>query len=269
MVGLAEGKHGEAAPAQRFVAGDTDMAAAVVNHVFVHLVGQHEDSAALNQFREPVEIGDLQHRTAGVVRAVDDDQTGSAADRLSEPIPVDPVIRQAQWQVDCPAAGELHGGFVTIEGGVEDDDFIAGMHDGLHRVENRFGGARGDGYLGLRVGLITIIRRYFLGDALAQRQNPGHGRILVAAPVEPLGNEFPQPRRTIKIRIPLGKIDRPMFSRHARHDGEDRGADLRELAVHGFDSEASIRHRRVVQFSGRREYIPVGSGLGFHASHAR
>jgi|GEM_PF-5788933 len=240
VVGLAEREHREAARPQLGVTQHALVHAAVIHHVLVHLVREHQDVGVAGQRRQGVDVLRAQHRAAGVVGSVDDDQAGTGRQRVFHLLPVHVEVRQLQRNMDGLAPRQADGRVVGIIGRVEHDYFVARGHAGLDGIEQRFRGTRRYRHLLIHVCRAAVMIQHLGRDLFPQRRNARHGRVLVAAIVQIMGHTFAQRLRTIEVREALGKVDGPMLLCHSRHDCEDGCADIREFAAHGRTSSVCM-----------------------------
>ncbi|MNI23995.1 hypothetical protein D3C73_776000 [compost metagenome] len=231
VVGLAEAGDDEGALAQLRVAQCRFMAAAVVDDVLVHLIGDQVDLRAAQHIGQRLHVRFVQHRAGRVVRGVDHQQAGARGDRRTHAVPVDGEGLRIQRHVHRRGTGQLDRRFVAVVGRVEHDHFLTGTHHGVDGVEDRLGGAAGDGDLGVRIDLRAVQVQRLLCDGLAQRCHAGHRRVLVQAGGHRLGGFVDQTLRRGEIREPLAEVDRAMFGGELGHHGEDRGTDLGQLGV--------------------------------------
>ena len=151
MQRLAEGKHREAALAQFRVRQHRCMAAAVEEHVLVHLVGEHGDRPVADQAASASRssrVATVQLGFCGLlmmmsrVRSLKARRTWSQSKRKAG---------RRERNAHASAAGEPHRGLVGIVGGIENDGLIARAHHRLDGVVQRLGAAAGDRDLGLRI----------------------------------------------------------------------------------------------------------------------
>ena len=187
------------------------MLPAVVQHVFVDFVGQHQDGPAPDQRCERVQVLRREHAARGVVRVVDDDQPRTVAQRGAHPVPVDAEVRCAQWQMDAATAGEADGRVVGVIRRIEDDGLVTRAHGRLDGRVDGLGAAAGHREFGFGINGSATAGRDLGGDGGAQRDAAFHGSVLI----EPRGHRFGDAGGEIGIDGIVGKaladIDRALF----------------------------------------------------------
>ena len=94
-------------------------------------------------------------------------------------LPVDAVVGKLEPHVHRLAAVDLDRGHVAVVGGLEHDHFVAGPDEGGDRGENAVRGAGRDRDFVLGIVVGAVERGNLVGDALAQRHDAGHRRVLV------------------------------------------------------------------------------------------
>jgi hypothetical protein len=198
--------------------------------MFVDLVAEQVDIPVADQLGEAIKIRRVDQRAAGIVRRVQHDHAGARRNRISQFLPIDGEIRQAQRLMDTDPAGELHSRLVAVVAGIEDDHFIAGADDRVDRTEDRLGRPRGDGDFGVSADLATIERCDLDRHLLAQRRQACHRRVLVVPGHDMTRHGFAQRIRAIEIRKALGQVQRAGLARQLRHRGENGGADVGKFA---------------------------------------
>ena len=169
VIGLAEARNHKAALGEFRIAQHRFVARAVVNDVFVHLVGQQQDVRAAQDVGERGHVGGGEHRTGRVVWRVDHQHPRARGDRVAHFLPVHRKVAQIERHMHCARTGEIDCGLVAVVTRVEDDHFLARPHDAEHRVEDRLAAATGDGDLGVRIDVAAVDRPSLRGDRLAQR----------------------------------------------------------------------------------------------------
>ena len=230
VVRLAERRHDEAAREEIRVAHQADVLASVEQDVLVDFVRQQEDVAPVYRRPQAVDVALVPHRAGGIVRRVDDEEPRVRPHRIAHPLPVDAEIRRGGGDVAADAAGQGHGGFVGVVARVEDDGLVARADHRRDGAEQRLGGTGRDGDFGGWVRGQPIQRGDFAGDGFAQRFDAGHRRILVAAMRGMVADALQQFRRAVEVRIALGEVEGALVGGKPRHHGEDRRADIRQLA---------------------------------------
>ena len=168
----------------------------------------------------------------GVLRVVDDDEARTLAEHASYAIPVEAEMRSLERNVDATPAGEPDSRVVGVIGGVEDDRFITRAHHCLDGGIDRFGASAGDRELGFRIDFATAGGHDFGGNCGAQRHAALHGCVLVEPGRNRVADAGSQSRIDGKIGEALPHVDRALLGRAARHHGEDRGAYVRQFALH-------------------------------------
>ena len=165
------------------------------------------------------------------MRRVEDHQPGSWRDGSAHLIPINAVGGRHERNVPRHAAGQAHRRLIAVIGRIEQDDLITGPHHRGNRTEQSFRSARGHRDLGFGVHGEAVEIKNLAGDRLAQAWNPRHGRILVVAVGEVVLHPIKQLRRSVEVRIALGQVQGTLLRGQRRHDGENGGADFRQLAV--------------------------------------
>ena len=252
--GLAERADDDAARRQLVVARQAFVPRAVVDHVLVDLVADHDDRRVPDDRRELVEIGSGQHAGAGVVRRVEQDEPRSRRDRGADRVPVDPVIRERQRQRHRGGAGELHRRHVAVVRRLEDDDLVAGMRERLDGREDRLRRAGRHGDLVDRVVAAPVQPQDLGRDRLAQRRHARHRRILVVPGAHRRGDEVDQRRVDRIVGKALAEVDGAVLLGERRHHAEDRGARGGQLRTNR--DEGGRRHGRI---GGRRARTARGA----------
>ena len=231
---LAERVHGEAALLELRVVDDGLVHAAVVLHVLVDLVGEHEDGpiARLEEMAasssRSAALATVQAGLCGLLMTMRRVRSLTAARTRC---PVVAEMRRLERDVDAAPAGEPHRRVVGVVGRVEDDGLGARRHDRLDGGVDRFGAAAGDRELGLRVDATAAGGDDLGGDGGAQGDVALHGRVLVVSRGHRFGDAGGQAWIYLVVGKALAYVDRALFGRAARHHGEDRGADVGKFAV--------------------------------------
>jgi len=128
-------------------------------------------------------------------------------------------------------AGELHGGLVRVIGGIEYNDLIAGGDQRLHGREDRLGGTKRHRDLELRIDAHRVTAIELGRNRLAQLRHPRHRRVLIMTLAHSLVHQFADTRIDVVIRKSLAEVHGLQLGGTLRHDGEDGGADPRQLAA--------------------------------------
>jgi hypothetical protein len=128
-------------------------------------------------------------------------------------------------------AGEAHRRVVGIVGRIEDDDCIARPHQRLHARVDRLGRAQRHRDLSLRIDRHPRIATDAPRDLLAQRHVSGHRRVLVVALAHCLVHQLGELHVDRVIGKALAEVDGAELGRAPRHHGEDRRADVGQLAA--------------------------------------
>ena len=252
VVGLAEAGDHERARGQVRIAQDGFVPTAVEHDVLVHLVGDQIDAGAFQQRGQRADVGLVEHRAGGVVRAVDDQQARLRRDGRAHAVPVHREGLRIQRHVHGARAGQVDGRFVAVVGRVQHDDLFARAHHRVDRVEQRLGGAAGHGDLGVGVHLAAIAAQHLLGDGLAQRRHARHRRVLVVAGAHGAVQFVHQALRHREIRKALPQVDRAVLGGELRHHGEDGGAHLGQLGLRLEHPGSGTRRRGARSVRARR-----------------
>jgi len=246
---LAEGKYGEAALPQFGVSQHRGVPTPIEDHAFVYLVGEDADRAVAHHGRERVEIGMARDAAARVLRTVHDHETGARGETLAYPVPIEGERRRHQRDAHTAAARETHRGLVSIVSGVENHRLVTRAYHRLDGVVEGFGRPASHGDFAERVDGNAVTRRELGRDQLAQRNDTLHGRVLTVTRRHGLDERLRETRINGVVGKSLADIERTFLDRAARHDGEDRGADIGQLAVEAHVSAATLAGRR--RASGR------------------
>ena len=93
------------------------MTGAVVEEVFVHLVGEDEEVVREGELREQLQLGAGEDLTAGVRGGVQDEAAGAGSDCRAETVEIESPIRGAERDDDgTDAEGVQRGDVVAVEG---------------------------------------------------------------------------------------------------------------------------------------------------------
>jgi hypothetical protein len=177
------------------------------------------------------DVARVEHRTRRVVRRVEHEQPRPRGHGGAHCRPIDSERLRIQRHVHRTAAGEVDGGLVAVVAGVEDDHLLARPNHGGDRIEDRLTGAGGHRDLGLWVRTMPVAAQGLVSDGFPQRRHAGHVRVLVLAFSHRAGERIAQRHRHLEIGETLPEVDRPVLGSEHAHDGEDGGADLRQLGV--------------------------------------
>ena len=230
MVGLAKAGDDEGALGQARVAGAAQMLGAVEDHVLVDLVADQQHIGGCQQGFELAHFRIGPDGGAGVVRAVDDQQARARRDGGRDPGKVGTEAAGRQRHPHGHAAGHLDIGHIAVVAGVEHDDFVARMHGGQDGGENGLSGAGGDGDFAARVIAAAVQRLDLGGYGLAQRGPARHGRVLVVTGAHGVVDSVEQPGVAAEVGEALAQIDGLVLGGQRRHDGENGGAHIGQLA---------------------------------------
>ena len=205
----------------------------VEHHVLVDLIGR---APACRCRRAPPRAHRGRARSAavqaGLCGTVEQHQPGARAEHRVQPLPVVAKSRLGERQTHAASAGEPHRRLVGVVGRIEDDDLVARPDQRLHGRVDRLGRPERDGDFGLRVDRDAVGGVQLRRDALAQRRQTLHRCVLVVAGAHGRGHQLGEPRIDVVIGKALAEIERVELAGAARHDGEDRRADVGQLARH-------------------------------------
>jgi hypothetical protein len=126
------------------------------------------------------------------------------------------------------AAGEVDRRDVGVVEGFEEDDLVAGVDEGEHRVGQRLGRAGGDGDLRLGVGLAAVVARPGGGDGAAQAGRAVADGVLVEVGVDRGLRRLLDEVGAGEIGEALAEVDGVVLRRQPAHLAEDRGAQPRQ-----------------------------------------
>ncbi len=156
-VGLGDGVDGDGAVGHAGQCGERDVLGAVVEDVLVYLVGDGVCIPFLAEVGNLLELGAGEDFAGGVVGGVDDDGFGFGVEGGGKLFgPVGP-FRRVEGDVAGGGAGEDAVGAVVFVEGLEDDDLVAGVDEGLEGGDHGFGGAAGDGDVGDGVAFDAVV----------------------------------------------------------------------------------------------------------------
>ena len=221
---LAEARHDQRSLGELGQAREARVRDAVVDHVLVDLVGQHQ------RLRRPQQLGEARallarpHGAARVVRRVDDDHARARRQRARERVEVGTPGAGRQRHAHRRRAGERDRRAIAVVARLEYDHLVARMHQREDGRQDALGCAGGDRDLG--VGVVAVARRALdLGrDGLAQRRHAGHRRVLVVAGAHRVGDGVDERRVAVEIREALAEVDRAGLDGQRGHHREDRRA---------------------------------------------
>jgi hypothetical protein len=159
---------------------DGDVFGAVIEDMFVDLVGDAEGFVLLTEFGDEGEFVEREDAAGGVVGRVDDDGLGLRGEGAAEFVGVEGPIGGVEGDEFAGGAAELEVGVIVFVVGLEDDDFVTGVDESEEDGGHAFGGAADDGDLAGGVDIEAVVMAGFVGDRLAEgRDAPGDGVLIV------------------------------------------------------------------------------------------
>ena len=230
VVGLAKAGDDECPFCQTRVAGAAEVLGAVIDHVLIHLVADQQHIGGGKQGFKLAHFRIRPDGGAGVVRAVDDEQARARRDGRGDFGKVRAEGSRCQGHAHRHAACQFDVGHIAVIAGVENDDFVARMHGRQNDGQNCLRGTCGNGDFAARVIAACVQCFDFGSNGFAQGWPPTHGGVLVVACAHGAVHGIKQLGVAAKIREALAQIDGLVFSSQCRHDGEDGGAHIGQLA---------------------------------------
>ena len=240
--GLAKAGDDEGALGQARVAGAAQVLGAVVDHVLIHLVADQQHIGGCEQGFELAHFRIGPDGGAGVVRAVDDQEARARRDGGSDLCKVGAESAGCQRHAHGRAACHFDIGHIAVVAGVEHDDFIACMHGGQDDGENGLRGTRRDGDFARCVIAVSVKCFYFGSNCFAQGGPARHGRVLVVAGTHGVVDGIEQFGVAGKVGKALAQVDGLVLGRQCRHDGEDGGAHIGQLAGESRSHDSLAMH---------------------------
>ena len=205
----------------------------VVDHPLVDLVAQHQDVVLLDQpgdGRQLLPAEDLPHRVVGRVQ---DQEPGPLGEGPGQLVQVQGPFRGlgrpilgAQGHVDRFAPGHGHRGRVAVVEGLDEDDLVPGIQEGLHGGEDGLRGPRSDHEVGQGVQKATEERGVNVSQGLDQARVPGAAGVLVPILGDGLPSRLLDERRRGEVRETLAQIHRAVLVGQRGELREDRGAEV-------------------------------------------
>ncbi len=162
----------------------------------------------------------------GVVRGVEEEQTGAGGDEGGEAVEVGAEAGGAQGEGDAVPARERDPGGVRVVVRLEGDDLVARFDEGEERRGDRLGRSRRDEHLGAGVQRDAVEAVLVGGDRLTQFGNAGARRVLVAAPfADRADRRLADLLGAVRVGEALAQVDRSRTGGEGGHLGEDRRAE--------------------------------------------
>ncbi len=216
---------------------------AVVDEVFVDLVGDADDVVAAAKLGDEGEFFFREDLTGGVMGAIEDEHAGLVAEGGGERVGVEAKVGRLERDDAGGGPGEGDGGAVAVVKGLEEHDLVARVAEAEQGGEDHFGGAAADGDAELGVVVEAVGEATAAGEGGAQLGHAGRGRVLAAArfdrgdrrPLDELG--------AVEIGEALRQIDGPGLVGEPGHFGEDCRAEAGELARQPRPARARATHR--------------------------
>src|SRR6185437_10731847 len=84
----------------------------------------------------------------------------------------------------------------------------------------------------LRIGADSVAPGKLRRDRFPERHHAFHRRVLIVTGAHGSRDERREGRIDVVVRKALAEVERAELARTTRHHGEDRGADLGQLAAH-------------------------------------
>lgn len=177
------------------------------SQVLVHFVADDHCvvlGSQLNDFGQymPGEDG-----TGGVVRIVEEDNLGPAAERAFQGVEVRHEVRRQQGSGDVFGACQANDGTVGVVERFEGQDFIAGLHESQQRRGDCLGSAGGDQYFRVGIGVQSVEPLLVGCDCFPQRGYALAGCVLVGSGCNGCLGRGLDLGRAVLIREALAEID--------------------------------------------------------------
>ena len=214
------------------------MPVAIKHHVFIDFVADQVHIGGCQQVLQGQHVGVAPHGAAGVVRAVDQHRPGARTQGCRDAGKIGPEGTGRKRDPYHFPTREFNARHIGVVAGLQNNDFIARMHQGQERGQDGLGRTGGDGDLADRVVVALIQCGYFARNRFTQGGDAAHGRVLVMPRLHGAADGVYQFRVTREIRKSLSQIHGLVFGCQGRHDGKYRGAHLGQTAFQG------LRYRR-------------------------
>ena len=238
MVGFAKARNDECAFGQAWVTGGAAVPVAIKHHVFIDFVADQVHIAWGQQGLQSQHVGVAPHGATGVVWAVDQQRPGAGTQGCCDTGKIRPEGAGRQRNPHHGAAREFYARHIGVVAGLQNNDFIARMHQGQERGQDGLGRTGRDGDLADRVVVASVQGGNFARNGFTQGGDAAHGRVLVVSRLHRAVNRVDQFRVTREIGKSLSQIHGLVFGGQGRHHGEYRGAYLGQTAFQG------LRYRR-------------------------
>ena len=235
VIGFSKRRNNHAALRQLRVRGHPVVRLTVENDVFIHFVRQNNDVRVARQRRQLLQVIGREDLTARVVRRIDDDHPRARGDGSADLVPVDGKIRHREPDGNRRCPLQADNGRIAVKGGLKVDHLIPRMHQPADGGIEPFAGAGGHQHLAGRVILRAVERGDFIGNALFERLQTGHRRVLVMPLLHGPGDARNQLRVTGKIRCALRKVNGVMLRRELADNGKNGGTHIGQFGarLHG------------------------------------
>ncbi len=194
---------------------------ALVMDVLVDLVRHRVGVVPPAQLGDRFELAPRQHPARRVVRAAYNDRAGARRERGRQPVEVE-LLRRGERHVHRLRAAQDRVRPVILIERLEHDHFVAGIDDRQQRRSHRFGGAAGDGDLGLRVHGHPVPVRVLAGERVPEPLGPPGDGVLVHVVANRLRRRLFQDVGGGKVREPLREIDGAVLAREPGHPADHR-----------------------------------------------
>ena len=231
MVGLTKRRDGDSTLAKLRMGQHAGMPFLSKADVLVDFIAQDVNFPFGDSLPQRGKIGFLPHRRRRVMRRIQDHQTGFVTQQRSKRLPVRAEMRRLERHAFHHAAGEFNRRRIAVVARIKADDFIPRAHQrGDGRVQ-RFGCPCRHRDVGVRIGLMAIQLRRFVGNRFPQRLHARHRRILI----RPLRHVIRQTRlqisRAVEIREPLRKVNGVVLLRQGAHLRKDGGTEVGKFTL--------------------------------------
>ena len=199
---------------------------AVIDDVFVDLVGDGECVILFAEVRDECHFFKREHFACRVVRRIDDDGFRLFVEEACQFIMVERVVGCIEFDITrCRAAKHDVRTVVFVER-FEDDDFVTGVDRRKKRCDHAFGRAAANGDLTFGIERDTVVALYFVDDGITELFRAPRDGVLVVVVVDSTMGGILECLRCRKIGESLREIDGLVLIGNARHLTNDRFGEL-------------------------------------------
>ena len=199
--------------------------------VLVDFIAQDVNFPLGDSLPQRGKIGLLPHRRRRVVRGIQDHQARFITQQRGERLPVRAEMRRLERHALHHATGEFNRRRIAVVAWVKADHFIPRAHQRGDGSIQRFGRPCRHRDIAVRIGLMAIQRRRFVGNGFPQRLHAGHRRILIRTLRHVVRQTFLQIFRTVKIGEPLREVNGIVLLRQGAHLRKDGGTEIRKFTL--------------------------------------